>query len=100
MDCVDCHNRATHIYQDPETAIDEALAAGRIDRSLPFAKKMALAALLGNWADKEAALRGIENAVRGNYLRMARRAARACCAPPTGWSRSCRPSTRATSFRT
>lgn len=70
MDCVDCHNRATHIYQDPETAIDEALAAGRIDRSLPFAKKTALAALLGNWADKESALRGIENTVRGTYMRM------------------------------
>lgn len=70
MDCVDCHNRATHIYQDPEAAVDEALAAGRISRDLPYAKRTALAALLGSWADKEAALRGIENGVRGTYARL------------------------------
>jgi hypothetical protein len=70
MDCVDCHNRATHIYQDPEAAVDQALAAGRISRDLPHAKKTALAALLGNWADKDAAMRGIENSVRGTYARM------------------------------
>ena len=69
MDCVDCHNRATHIYLDPEQAVDQALAAGRIDRSLPFAKKAALGALLGNYSDKDAALTAIGNSVRGFYLR-------------------------------
>lgn len=70
MDCVDCHNRPTHIYQDPETAVDEALAAGRISRSLPFAKKVGLGALLGRYgATKAEGLKGIENAVRGHYFR-------------------------------
>jgi nitrate/TMAO reductase-like tetraheme cytochrome c subunit len=70
MDCVDCHNRPTHIYQDPEAALDQALAAGMISRDLPFAKKVGLGALLGRYGTTKAdALRGIENEVRGHYLR-------------------------------
>jgi nitrate/TMAO reductase-like tetraheme cytochrome c subunit len=70
MDCVDCHNRATHIYEDPEAAIDKALAAGRINRDLPFAKKVALGALLGHYgSDKAHNLEAIDNSVRGFYLR-------------------------------
>ncbi len=70
MDCVDCHNRATHIYEDPEKALDASLAAGRINRSLPFAKKVGLGALLGRYGvTKEDGLKGIENEVRGYYLR-------------------------------
>ena len=71
MDCVDCHNRATHIYEQPETALDLRMARGEIDRSLPFIKQKALGVLLGSYADKEAGLRGIEvslwNWYRENY---------------------------------
>ncbi|MCP4572293.1 MAG: cytochrome C [bacterium] len=74
MDCVDCHNRATHVYQDPEGAVDAALSADRIDRHLPFAKRVALDALLGNWRDKDAALSGIDNEIRGFYRRGEHRA--------------------------
>ena len=70
MDCIDCHNRATHIYEEPEAAVDAALAAGRINRALPYAKKVALGALLGNYGDEKAtALRAIDDGVRGYYLR-------------------------------
>ena len=71
MDCVDCHNRATHIYQDPETAVNEAFANGRIDRALPFAKKVALGAILTRYVDGDAAHAGIANAVYGHYRREA-----------------------------
>ncbi len=70
MDCVDCHNRATHIYEDPEQAIDNALASGRISRDLPFAKKVGFGALTGRYGTtKYDGLKGIENEVRGYYLR-------------------------------
>ncbi|OGO19225.1 MAG: hypothetical protein A2144_08785 [Chloroflexi bacterium RBG_16_50_9] len=39
MDCVDCHNRATHIYQSPEELIDTYLAQGKIDKTLPYIKR-------------------------------------------------------------
>ena len=45
MDCIDCHNRATHIFYSPEDLIDKALAQGGIDRSLPFIKREGLKAL-------------------------------------------------------
>ncbi len=45
MDCMDCHNRATHIFRSPEELIDMALAQGKIDSSLPFIKREGLDAL-------------------------------------------------------
>jgi len=39
MDCIDCHNRPTHTFQLPERALDQAMAAGQISPSLPYAKK-------------------------------------------------------------
>ena len=45
MDCMDCHNRATHIFRSPEEHIDAALAQGKIDSSLPFIKREGLKAL-------------------------------------------------------
>lgn len=45
MDCIDCHNRATHVFRSPEEMVDEAMALGLIDPSLPFIKKMAMETL-------------------------------------------------------
>ncbi|MFC2018609.1 NapC/NirT family cytochrome c [Chloroflexota bacterium] len=39
MDCIDCHNRATHIFQSPEELIDKAMLTGKIDKGLPFIKR-------------------------------------------------------------
>src|SRR5438034_6475689 len=33
MDCMDCHNRAGHDFETPETAVDRAIVDGRLDRS-------------------------------------------------------------------
>jgi hypothetical protein len=69
MDCVDCHNRATHIYQDPEKAIDELIRFGKIDRNLPFIKREALAAVTNNYPSQAAAMQGIEQHLNSFYLR-------------------------------
>jgi len=45
MDCIDCHNRPTHVFQTPDEAVDEALAKGRIDTAIPYIKKVATEAL-------------------------------------------------------
>lgn len=39
MDCIDCHNRATHIFYSPEELVDSAMVEGSIDKTLPFIKK-------------------------------------------------------------
>jgi nitrate/TMAO reductase-like tetraheme cytochrome c subunit len=45
MDCIDCHNRPTHVYRTPEDEIDRALGEGRIDPALPFVRREGLKAL-------------------------------------------------------
>jgi len=69
FDCVDCHNRATHIYEDPQKAIDDRLARGLMDRSLPFLKREVLAAVSASYPDTVAARAGITNHIEGFYRR-------------------------------
>lgn len=58
-DCVLCHNRATHVFNPPDKAIDAAMAAGRIDSSLPYVKKEALARLIVPYESTQKAMDGI-----------------------------------------
>jgi hypothetical protein len=46
MDCLDCHNRPTHIYELPEKAVDESMASGKLDSSIPWLAKESLRTLL------------------------------------------------------
>ncbi len=42
MECFDCHNQVGHPLQNPVNLVDEAIALGRIDRSLPSTKARAV----------------------------------------------------------
>jgi hypothetical protein len=44
MQCVDCHNRAAHSFEQADRAVDSALASGEI-AGLPFVKKTSVALL-------------------------------------------------------
>ena len=67
MDCVDCHNRPTHIYKLPEEAVDQAITAHQIDESLPFIKKEGVLLLRANYSDAEDAKRQIESGMMNYY---------------------------------
>jgi hypothetical protein len=41
MECYDCHNAVGHPFRSPSDVVDEAIATGRLDRSLPFTKARA-----------------------------------------------------------
>jgi hypothetical protein len=56
MDCIDCHNRASHEIPSPEQLIDEALTSGRLDRSLPYLKREALRLLFAEDPGPDAAV--------------------------------------------
>ena len=43
MECFNCHNAVGHPFPNPVDRVDEALASGRIDRSLPGVKSRAVA---------------------------------------------------------
>lgn len=40
MDCIDCHNRPTHIFHLPAEAMDLALDHGQVDRTIPYIKRV------------------------------------------------------------
>ncbi len=67
MDCVDCHNRATHVYEDPARAVDLRMEQGLINRDLPFIRREAVAAMLPVYPTKEAGLEGVRNHLTGFY---------------------------------
>ncbi len=69
LDCVDCHNRATHIYEIALHAIDKRIQLGQMERSLPFLKREAVGAITANYPSKEAAMDGIANHMHGFYRR-------------------------------
>lgn len=67
MDCVDCHNRPTHIYVPPDQSVDQALLARRIDTSLPFIKQEAVTVLAATYKTNDEALRAIASGLQGFY---------------------------------
>jgi hypothetical protein len=67
MDCVDCHNRPTHIYRSAADALNLAMSEERIPASLPYVRREALAALTPSYASTDSALAGIAQHLRGFY---------------------------------
>ena len=67
MDCVDCHNRPTHAFDLPERAVDRAMSEGRINPQLPFVKKEAVAALKGEYADRDTGAERIARTITDFY---------------------------------
>jgi len=60
MDCIDCHNRPTHIYRPPSVTVNSALALGWIDPALPDAKSLAVNLLELTYSSKEKAMDSIK----------------------------------------
>lgn len=60
MDCIDCHNRPTHIYLPPDRAIEQALARNQLDPSLPWIRAVAEEVLTVDYPTREDAMAGIE----------------------------------------
>jgi len=68
MDCIDCHNRPAHIYNPPDKLIDNALAANRLDATLPYLKRQSIEAITKPYTTNEEALKGIAASL-DNYYR-------------------------------
>jgi formate-dependent nitrite reductase cytochrome c552 subunit len=67
MDCMDCHNRSAHGFLAPDRAIDEALAAGKMDASLPYLKQKAVEAVAGSYASVDDARSSITASLESYY---------------------------------
>lgn len=68
MDCMDCHNRPTHIILSPGDAINDAMARGRIDANLPWIKQTGVNALVPRYVDTKDALDSIALYVNSFYV--------------------------------
>jgi hypothetical protein len=67
MDCIDCHNRPSHIYRPPVRIVDNSLAAGRISTKLPGIKAVAISALTGDYTSTAAAMDSIPLVLAAQY---------------------------------
>jgi nitrate/TMAO reductase-like tetraheme cytochrome c subunit len=67
MDCMDCHNRPSHIFRSPRESVNAALSAGKIDSTLPFIKKTGVELLAADYASTDAAMQGIEQGMTEFY---------------------------------
>ena len=68
MDCMDCHNRPTHTFELPGAAVDAALAAGLLNRTLPYIRKQAIEMLeSGTYANHAEAAGGMRAGLRKFY---------------------------------
>lgn len=71
MDCVDCHNRPSHIYLPPDVAIDNSFEAGKLDSSLPFLKRQAIEVISKQYNSTDEAVnaiaKGLDDFYRTSY---------------------------------
>lgn len=71
MDCVDCHNRPTHIYNTPSRIVNEFISIDRIDKNLPFIKNISVTILETEFENNKNAFDSIkiliENYYKENY---------------------------------
>lgn len=67
MDCVDCHNRPSHIYTSPDRSVDRAIAAGKLDPTLPFLKQQAVTLLAKDYKTTDEAKKAIANDLPAYY---------------------------------
>ena len=67
MDCMDCHNRPSHMYENPNQAVNLAMALGRIDSSLAWIKTNAIFALTRPYTNELQGVRGIATLLSERY---------------------------------
>lgn len=67
MDCVDCHNRPSHIYHPPMQSINNLMARNLIDTTLPYIKSITVQALEASYSTKETALDSIRITIEDFY---------------------------------
>ncbi|MGD2110707.1 MAG: cytochrome c3 family protein [Phycisphaerae bacterium] len=67
LDCMDCHNRPAHNFRSPQEGVDIFLDVGKIDTTLPYIKREAVAALVRAYPDAETAKKQIANSLTEFY---------------------------------
>jgi NapC/NirT cytochrome c family, N-terminal region len=70
MDCVDCHNRPTHVYDGtPDNAVNKGFREGLLDRGVPWLHQVAVMALTSGSPPREQAEPFFRAALEQAYVR-------------------------------
>jgi len=67
MDCLDCHNRPSHIYHPPARSVNHVMSLGWIDPRLPNVKSIAVRALDAPYATRQGGLDTIRLSIEEFY---------------------------------
>ncbi|HKI70686.1 MAG TPA: NapC/NirT family cytochrome c [Verrucomicrobiae bacterium] len=67
MDCMDCHNRPAHDFENPSEAVNLAMRLNQIDASLPWIKTNAISVLVQSYTNETEALQNIATKLADNY---------------------------------
>jgi len=67
VDCVECHNRPSHVYVPPDRAVNEAFVAGRLDPALPYLKLKSVETLSKPYSSTGEALSAISTSLNQYY---------------------------------
>jgi len=67
FDCMDCHNRPSHHFLPPATAINLEMSKGNISQTLPFVRKIGLELLNARYASRDQANAAIREGMRLYY---------------------------------
>ncbi|MFZ2864748.1 MAG: NapC/NirT family cytochrome c [Ignavibacteriaceae bacterium] len=68
MDCIDCHNRPSHIYHQPDKMMNKMMAGNQIDETLPFIKSLSVEVLEDKYFTKQQALESIQQRINDFYI--------------------------------
>ncbi len=67
FDCMDCHNRPSHAFRPPATAINEALNSRQISPDLPYIRQLGVDILNAEYANRREAMAAIDQQLRDYY---------------------------------
>jgi len=67
MDCIDCHNRPSHIYVPPDLSVDRSISGHAIDATLPFIKQQGVQVLTTDYKTSADAQKAIAENITKFY---------------------------------
>ncbi len=67
MDCIDCHNRPSHIYIPPDLSVDRGISGRVIDASLPYIKQQGVQVLTADYKTTDEAEKAIADNINKFY---------------------------------
>jgi nitrate/TMAO reductase-like tetraheme cytochrome c subunit len=71
MDCIDCHTRPSHQFLSPDEAVDDAIHAGLLDRSVPWVRSNVVATLIAPYQTTDEAMQKIASRLHADYPKLA-----------------------------